>query len=225
MRWLLVVLAACGSGMSPASVRYDRCDGIAVKAAPDEADLVKAVVVQRCTQDAWDCLPHDELDACRAKLDDAQKQKLAAELDVVLAGLAVGKLTELERQMCACKPGNKSCASHVKTAWVEYERVHPPQSGDRHRAELVRSAQKCEAKAMREDPMAAMRRFKDEMCACTVGDSACAQRVSDGMTKWAQEHYKDSDVDKMSDDDMRAATDIGMEMAKCMTQAMSPSTP
>jgi hypothetical protein len=218
MRWLLVLVAACGSAVSPASARYDRCDQIKVTAAPDEADVVKAVVVQRCTQDAWECAPGDDLDVCKIKLGDDQKKKLAAELDVVLAGLAVGKLADFERQMCACKTGNKACAARVKTAWVDYERVHPPQSGDRHRGEILKAAQKCEALAMREDPMAAMRRFKDEMCGCA--DAECAKKVSDEMTTWAQEHFKDGDYEKMSEDDMKAATEIGMAMANCMSKAM-----
>lgn len=205
MKWL-VFLAACGTAASPASARYDRCEHIA-----KGDDVEKAVLVQRCTDDAWDCQRDDELEACRSKLDENQRKKLQAELDQVETGLVSGKVAELEKQMCACKPGNKSCATRVRNAWVELERAH-------HRAELTRAAQKCEAKAMRDDPMEAMSRFKDEMCACI--DAACAQRVSDEMTKWAQEHYKDDAAVKMSEDDMRAATEIGMQMAQCMTKAM-----
>lgn len=214
MRVLLLVLAACGSVGSPASARYDRCDAIKVKAAPDEVDAVKAIVVQRCTQDDW-AVECKELDDC--KLDDEQRKKLSVELDRVRSGLELAKLAELEAQMCACK--SKACAAHVKTAWIDYERVHPP---DRAAGERGKEIKKCEARATRENAIAAMTRFKNEMCQCA--DNACAMKVSDEMSKWAIDNQPKSD-ERMSDEDMKAATELGMEMAKCMAAAMGAGTP
>lgn len=75
------------------------------------------------------------------------------------------------------------------------------------------------------DALAAMTRFKDELCKCT--DTPCAQRVSDEMTRWAQDMAKSqAQPPKMSDDDLKAATALGEAMGTCMQRAMSaPATP
>jgi hypothetical protein len=72
---------------------------------------------------------------------------------------------------------------------------------------------------------AALRRFKDEMCQCQ--DAACAQRVSEEMTKWGEEQAKDAvEPPRMTDDESKAATEIGMKMGECMQRAMGvPATP
>ena len=65
---------------------------------------------------------------------------------------------------------------------------------------------------------------KDKMCACK--DTACSTKVSDDMTKWAQEQAKDAKAPpKMSEDDTKKMTAIGEEMGKCMQKAMTPATP
>lgn len=70
------------------------------------------------------------------------------------------------------------------------------------------------------EAMAAMTGFKDKMCACT--DTKCAQLVADDMTKWGQEQAKDNrDPPKMSEEEVRAFTQIGEDMGKCMQKAMS----
>jgi hypothetical protein len=64
-----------------------------------------------------------------------------------------------------------------------------------------------------------MAEFKDQMCACK--DTACAQRVSDVMTSWAQELSKEqTEPPKMTEEDTKKATEIGEEMGKCMQKAM-----
>jgi hypothetical protein len=71
--------------------------------------------------------------------------------------------------------------------------------------------------------MKAMERFGDEMCACK--DTACAQKVSDEMTKWSQEEAKDQkESPKMTEDDIKRATAIGERMGKCMQTAMGMGT-
>ncbi|HEY1811702.1 MAG TPA: hypothetical protein VGG74_05055 [Kofleriaceae bacterium] len=66
-----------------------------------------------------------------------------------------------------------------------------------------------------------MSSFKDEMCTCK--DSACAQRVADEMTKWAQAQVRDSEPPKMSDEQTQRATKLGEQMGTCMQTAMGAS--
>jgi hypothetical protein len=84
----------------------------------------------------------------------------------------------------------------------------------------------CTAKLAPEDheqtsaQMAAMIRFKAEMCQCST--SACAQHVSDEMTKWAQAQATDQqELPRMSEADTKAFTEVGEQMAMCMQKAMS----
>jgi hypothetical protein len=68
--------------------------------------------------------------------------------------------------------------------------------------------------------MKAMEHFRDEMCACK--DTACAQHVSDEMSKWAADAAKQNDESwRMTDEETKRATEIGETMGKCMQQAMS----
>lgn len=70
------------------------------------------------------------------------------------------------------------------------------------------------------EAMTAMHGFRDQMCACT--DTKCAQLVSDEMTKWGQEQARENrDPPNMSEDEIKAFTQIGEEMGKCMQKAMS----
>jgi hypothetical protein len=69
------------------------------------------------------------------------------------------------------------------------------------------------------DAMAKMGEFKDHMCACKEGDKDCAMKVQKEMADYAEAN-KDMKDQKMSDEDMKKATDIGMEMAKCSAKAM-----
>jgi len=66
----------------------------------------------------------------------------------------------------------------------------------------------------------AMERFRDEMCGCK--DTACAQQVSDEMSKWSEQMSKElDDPPRMTEEDTKRATAIGETMGKCMQQAMS----
>jgi len=214
MKALLVVLAACAAA-SPSAARFDRCDAIAVHADADEQDVVKAIVVQRCTSDGWpDCAG---LDACRAKLSDEQRDKLAGELDRALDAFALGRLIEHKVAMCECHAGDRACAERVAKSW------HPSRE-PRGSRELAAEASKCERKAAREDMMTAFARFKDAMCACKVGDKDCAMRVQKDLEKFAEDNRDLRDY-KMSDDEMKRASDLGMELAKCSAAALGAGTP
>lgn len=73
-----------------------------------------------------------------------------------------------------------------------------------------------------EEAMRTFQKFSDEMCACK--DQTCAQQVSDQMTKWGTEEAKNWEPPpKMTDEQMKRATAVGEQMAKCMTRAMSPA--
>jgi hypothetical protein len=68
--------------------------------------------------------------------------------------------------------------------------------------------------------MAMMNQFTDQMCACR--DTACAQRVSDEMTKWSQEEAQhDRKPPKFTTEQTKHFTEVGERMGKCMQQAMS----
>lgn len=74
------------------------------------------------------------------------------------------------------------------------------------------------------EAIAKMTELKDKMCACQ--DAACAQRVSDEMTQWGQQMVRDQrDPPKMSEDDIKKASEIGEQMGRCMQKAMTPSAP
>jgi hypothetical protein len=65
----------------------------------------------------------------------------------------------------------------------------------------------------------AFNKFTEQMCACK--DAACAQQVSDDMTKWAQEmSAREKNPPRMSEEDSKRAAEIGERMGKCMQVAM-----
>jgi hypothetical protein len=76
--------------------------------------------------------------------------------------------------------------------------------------------------ASRADPaasLAKMSQFSDEMCKCV--DRECAERVTEAMTRWAQEMVtRHSDEVTMSDSDTRRMAQISERIATCVTDAM-----
>ena len=91
---------------------------------------------------------------------------------------------------------------------------------DRHELDACTEKLTPEDQTQLQVALAAMTRFKDEFCQCTT--SACAQRVSDKMTKWSQEQAKiEHEPPKMTDEQSKLFTDLGEQMAKCMQKAMS----
>lgn len=66
--------------------------------------------------------------------------------------------------------------------------------------------------------------FKDAMCSCR--DAACADEVSQEMTRWAQDAaMQTSSPPRLSPADQERAAVIGSEMATCLQTAMGPGTP
>ncbi|HET7503543.1 MAG TPA: hypothetical protein VFK02_21120 [Kofleriaceae bacterium] len=70
------------------------------------------------------------------------------------------------------------------------------------------------------DAVAKMTTFKDDMCKCA--DKACAEKVTEAMTKWGQDMAKEGGdkAAKVSEEDTKKMTALTEEMTKCMTKAM-----
>jgi hypothetical protein len=70
------------------------------------------------------------------------------------------------------------------------------------------------------DAIAKMTDFKDQMCKCA--DKACAEKVTEAMTKWGQDMAKEGgDKEaKISEEDTKKMASVTEEMTKCMTKAM-----
>jgi hypothetical protein len=68
--------------------------------------------------------------------------------------------------------------------------------------------------------------FKDQMCKCT--DKACADKVTEAMTKWTQDFQKESSGDKAakaSEEDTKKMTSIMEDLAKCQAKVMAAAAP
>ncbi len=71
---------------------------------------------------------------------------------------------------------------------------------------------------------AAFNKFTEQMCACK--DAACAQQVSDELTKWSQEMARsEREPPRMTEEDSKRAAEIGERMGKCMQVAMGSGLP
>lgn len=68
----------------------------------------------------------------------------------------------------------------------------------------------------------ALERFTDDMCACS--DPACAQQVSEELTRWSRDMTRRSQEPlKMSEQDQKRSAEIGERMGHCMQKAMMGS--
>lgn len=71
-----------------------------------------------------------------------------------------------------------------------------------------------------EAAMHTFEQFTDEMCQCK--DSACAQHISDDMTRWATAMEKEwKPPPKLDEMQTKRATAVGQRMAECMVKAMN----
>ncbi len=139
----------------------------------------------------------------------------------------VARVEGFRHDMCACHGGNAACARKVKQALGEFEESHRdarvPYRELKRLAHLASETDRCAQRALHEDIIGVMTRFKDEMCACAAGDKDCAMRVQEEMQAYAESNRDVADL-KMSDDEMKQATDLGMAMAKCSAAAMGMSS-
>ena len=68
------------------------------------------------------------------------------------------------------------------------------------------------------DAIAKMTELKDKMCACK--DKACADQVTQEMSKWGADH-KAGDTAKPSDDDQKKLAAVTQDMSACVTKLMT----
>lgn len=75
------------------------------------------------------------------------------------------------------------------------------------------------------DAIAKITEFKDQMCKCA--DKACAEKVTEAMSKWTQEMAKEGAEKnaKMSEEDTKKAQAVSEEMTKCMGKIMAAAAP
>jgi hypothetical protein len=117
----------------------------------------------------------------------------------------------------------RTCMAAATTAEAQracfYKQLTQEQQDKLNRAVLPVVGSGEEDRDVAAEAMAQMERFKDQMCACK--DSACAQRVSDDMTKWSQQlSQTQRNMPKMTVDETKRAAVIGEAMGKCMENAM-----
>jgi hypothetical protein len=228
--------------------RAYRASGAA--SSQDLLEAIKAVKVRRCVADQWppgalDCTAHaaniPELHACRDKLLAQQAQALSAQESRVRDDWEqlLADAQSLQVKMCACPDAD--CAMDVgmqaRARGLERKRsrfhedaprAEPPPDVAQQVETSTKKLTECETK-LGGSPMAVaiakMQEFTSEMCACK--DSACAQRVSDEMTKWGQsmaQSGRDMDM-RPTEDETKQIADITKQMTDCMTKAMGVGTP
>ncbi len=82
----------------------------------------------------------------------------------------------------------------------------------------------CGKKDSGPDMTGKMTEFKDAMCKCKAGDSACANKVLEDQKKWADGMAKSADKGAKADPEMAKKLEpITAEYGKCMTAAMTPA--
>ena len=233
----------CDQVVTAAVDRAYRASGAA--GSQDLLEAIKAVKVRRCVADQWppgalDCAAHaaniPELQGCRDKLLAQQAQALSAQESRVRDDWEqlLADAQALQVKMCACQ--DTDCAidvgAQVRARGLGHRRSHfhddaprpePPQDVAERVEASTKKLTACETKLGGSSIAAAivkMREFTGEMCACK--DAACAQRVSDEMTRWAQARGRDRDADmRPTDDETKEITDITKQMTDCMMKAMS----
>jgi len=76
------------------------------------------------------------------------------------------------------------------------------------------------------DALGKMNEFADEMCKCKDGETDCAKKVQDKMTKWSEEQAKNADKNATATQDPEEAkkyAEVSKKMTECATKAMTPA--
>ena len=248
--WL--VLAGCHpGGGAKEPVAADRCSDV-VTGAVDRAygpggpsvEVVKAVKIRRCHVDGWSdaalaCYAAagsiGALLDCRGKMLGAQANALESQERQIRDDWEqlIAEHESVRDKMCGC--ADRACAAEVA-------HKAKPRDGSRHPVEHTSGREDVDERVHKADAdmhacqkklggsamdmaMAKMNEFGDAMCQCK--DSACAQHVSDEMTKWGQEESRSHDWDdfKPTEEDAKKMADITKRMTDCMTKAMGAGTP
>jgi len=70
--------------------------------------------------------------------------------------------------------------------------------------------------------------FAAQMCACLPGNRLCAEKITEGMTKWGQDLARlqselgTPKLEAMSESDARAIGDVMRRYSDCMVKAITP---
>jgi hypothetical protein len=151
---------------------------------------------------------------------------------------AISQMDGFKDKMCACK--DKACTDGVEKELSAWESTmkdtfkkdeKPPEKliekGDKIEKEMRECRKAVEKTAGAAAAAASMKKlsdYKDQMCACK--DTACATKVNDDMTKWAQDEAKNStSMPSPDEDSMKKMTEISTKLGECMQKAMTPATP
>jgi hypothetical protein len=111
----------------------------------------------------------------------------------------------------------RGCITKATTRDVLKDCTHDKLTGEQN--EKLREAARPLDVSDVAEAMAKMREFEGKMCQCKT--APCAEAVSEEMTRWSQEMAtQDRDPPKMSEEDMKTATEIGQRMGDCMAKAM-----
>jgi hypothetical protein len=138
---------------------------------------------------------------------------------------------EFKDKTCACK--DQACLDGVEKemeAWFEKAvkdfKGKPSKAQEEQWDKIEQEAEACEDKIKEADRakqgetvLAAMKQLKDEMCACA--DQACADKVQQKLMEQAK---ATADL-KPTDEQLKQATALGEELAKCMAKAMTLTEP
>lgn len=140
----------------------------------------------------------------------------------------VGELDTIRSRMCACL--DEGCAGKVSDQHKVWLRVHKrlaaaeddtatdAQVGRTVRLEAAYKT--CNKKFGPGLVLKRMVEFTDMMCKCA--DKACADQVTDAMTKWSIEMAKTADRDlQVSEEDTKKMQEVTEEFTKCATKAMT----
>src|SRR5262249_1675197 len=144
---------------------------------------------------------------------------------------AIAHLDGLRDRMCACP--DDTCAAQVGGDHKIWARDHKAlvvgsdeaasdaQVGRAVRIEVAYAA--CKKKKLgsaAERAIKKMVEFKNRMCLCP--NRACADAVSDEMTKWSQQMAMNADQNaRVSKEDSKAMESVAEEFTQCATKAMT----
>lgn len=220
--------------------------GTDVTLTGEQLHTVETAIATRCRDDKWpeeavtcitkasdeagrrDCFYKHLTQEQKDKLDAATRPLRAASVERIMA-----KMREFKDAMCACTdPGCAQRVSDEMTKWSMEKRDQSPPTlreedakeaaaiGEEmgHCMQVAMGASDSSNQANVDRAMTKMADFKDRMCACK--DVACATKVSDDMTAWAQDESKRSNPPRMSEADTKRAAVIGEQMGRCMQTAM-----
>lgn len=152
--------------------------------------------------------------------------------NVKLAGASLTMAGFMRDDMCACS--DKKCIKRTEKMAKDFspksELKDKMTSSEKDKLKDIEKEYKsCRKKAGgkgddMEDALKKMTEFADQVCKCKEGDSDCAKKVTDNMTKWSEEMAKNASTDSAATDPEEAKkfADVSKRMSDCMVKAMTP---